>query len=93
MDKKIETQAEAEAASARRAEALADAFTKLKGYPEYPILLERIGKLTDEIKEECVRALDPDAVRWYQSEFAILETLLKYIQHATRPNTTAETGE
>lgn len=84
MQDNIATQAEAEAASARRAEELADAFNKLSGYPEFPILVQRLQKLVGEIKDECIRTPDAEAVRWYQAEFAVLETLIRFIGNATR---------
>lgn len=67
-----------------------DALRRISEHPDYDVLIKLFTDMGMRLMRECIKESDPDGVKWYQSQYAFLATIINKLENAKRPPTTAE---
>ncbi len=78
-------QAEYYLAQEARAKELGRAFNSLRSHPDFNYLIELMLNLQVAIEKATMTMQDTEGVRWYQAEWAILESIIKKINEQQEP--------
>lgn len=74
----------AKKAAMDNASEVADAFLRLSGHPDFKHVLTVLEDFGNRIMKEAITESDPEGVKWYQAEYAILKVILNKLESKSK---------